>query len=1125
MCNFATKRKINLFINQKLVLMKIFNKFMVLAAAVLLGFGWASAEVVENYTVDFNTAISTEAHDFKIGTGWGHNVMPYASNEYVSYTYSETGGVDGSGALQIGTQVLGYSSWQNDLLVTPPITGTMTIKVKATSNPGTSGTGIKIWPVTRQGNKYTTGDIIVNETGSSGVITNTDDWYTITVSDLDNTMLGIACSRVIIDDLQVDGSAVIELDKALTITNVVSSVPTSGDLNCDSNNDYSFTYTITVKNTGEVDFAGNEENLSVSIVKYNDTDVALATTPLNQPLAIGESATVDVTLTQNYADNNQRLRYDAKENMSNGTYTVTPWVEPIPYLPNITVRDENSNDMVSYPNYATTFGAFGMVNEATSKTMLVRNSGAAPGAITITVPDGFTAEPATFTAEANTTTNVAITLLANEVGVKGGDMVVKCGDEAVATIALSGTVLDESKWFVNFEDQAIPAGCIVENNAWYVNTDSKTISDDNKRYLCSQSRNLNKFITPLLKVTEGEKMSFDVGRISGSTADDILLNVYYSTDRENWTLITTVPSADLPTTTNSGYNRQYKPLTKVLEGIPAGNVYLAFEAGYVYIDNLYGFELVPVDHDVIIKSINIPATGKQNNGYTATVTLQNLLDQEESCAASFVLGSQAALMSPVEIGALETKVVEFTLVPNVPGEWEAMASFTWEDDYEVATDIINVTIAEETAESLVEVTAEGSAKTSTSNAPLNLNYNNSETVSIYNATQLGLAAGAEITSITWKGYKTADTHTTHVTVWVENTEVELVQTNDEINKDAMTMVYDGPYTFEKGGSSSDMIEMLKINFAEPFAYTGNSLRVVVRSTKIEDTYKYVSFESFSYENPATQCIGRQTDTGDENNTSSLDGLSWSTRNYLPVITLGVKMEPATVSGVVTDEEGNPLEGVYIEAESVEAAPAGDGAPRLAATAGPVAYQTVTDADGVYTLPIIQTDKQYNITYSLDGYNDEVIENVDLSNGAITQNVTLTREMFAIEIDCGENGSAETNPADEAAAGTDVVLTVTPDNGYVIDQIMVLDSDEEEIDLIPGTTLNTFTFEMPMDDVLIVVTFKLDEATGVDDLNAASIKGVKYYNVAGVASDKPFDGMNIVVTRNADGSVKVQKVMF
>jgi hypothetical protein len=34
----------------------------------------------------------------------------------------------------------------------------------------------------------------------------------------------------------------------------------------------------------------------------------------------------------------------------------------------------------------------------------------------------------------------------------------------------------------------------------------------------------------------------------------------------------------------------------------------------------------------------------------------------------------------------------------------------------------------------------------------------------------------------------------------------------------------------------------------------------------------------------------------------------------------------------------------------------------------------------------------------------------------------------------------------------------------------------------------------------------------------------YYNIAGVASDKPFNGINIVVTRYTDGSQTTTKIM-
>lgn len=48
-------------------------------------------------------------------------------------------------------------------------------------------------------------------------------------------------------------------------------------------------------------------------------------------------------------------------------------------------------------------------------------------------------------------------------------------------------------------------------------------------------------------------------------------------------------------------------------------------------------------------------------------------------------------------------------------------------------------------------------------------------------------------------------------------------------------------------------------------------------------------------------------------------------------------------------------------------------------------------------------------------------------------------------------------------------------------------------------------------------------TGVDDVTPAkTVVGITYYNLAGVASAKPFDGVNIVVTRYADGSTKATK---
>ena len=53
----------------------------------------------------------------------------------------------------------------------------------------------------------------------------------------------------------------------------------------------------------------------------------------------------------------------------------------------------------------------------------------------------------------------------------------------------------------------------------------------------------------------------------------------------------------------------------------------------------------------------------------------------------------------------------------------------------------------------------------------------------------------------------------------------------------------------------------------------------------------------------------------------------------------------------------------------------------------------------------------------------------------------------------------------------------------------------------------------------------DPDVAVENINAGkAVAGVKYYNVAGVAADEAFDGVNIVVTKYVDGTQSVAKVV-
>lgn len=118
--------------------MKHLNYLLSFLMALLWGTGVANADVVQNYTMDFNTSIDVTDHEFKAASGWGHIAESYYDNEewetyWVTYTYSTTAGVGGTGALKVGDQTIG--SWSNsqavnDLLVTPAVTGTSSIYVK-----------------------------------------------------------------------------------------------------------------------------------------------------------------------------------------------------------------------------------------------------------------------------------------------------------------------------------------------------------------------------------------------------------------------------------------------------------------------------------------------------------------------------------------------------------------------------------------------------------------------------------------------------------------------------------------------------------------------------------------------------------------------------------------------------------------------------------------------------------------------------------------------------------------------------------------------------------------------------------------------------------------------------------
>jgi hypothetical protein len=85
----------------------------------------------------------------------------------------------------------------------------------------------------------------------------------------------------------------------------------------------------------------------------------------------------------------------------------------------------------------------------------------------------------------------------------------------------------------------------------------------------------------------------------------------------------------------------------------------------------------------------------------------------------------------------------------------------------------------------------------------------------------------------------------------------------------------------------------------------------------------------------------------------------------------------------------------------------------------------------------------------------------------------------------------------AIEGEEVGLTVKPEEGYVIESIVMLDADGYVIGLVTGDT-----FTMPGQDVIIYVGFK-NTATGIDAIeNDADFDEGEWYTINGVRVDQP-----------------------
>ena len=939
--------------------------------ALSMGFSMARADVVSPYTYNFE-GLSTSSTDFA-PAGWGHVVEGYDGSGdfyYVDYRLKESGGYGDNGAyLYIGSQTIGDGFWDQgtvaDMLVTPPITGDASIYVKKNKSSGT----ITFYTCSYNAStkKYTKGskyDVTVPELSET-------EWTKVDIPGVAaDTRIGICGDDVSIDEFAA-ASAVIELRKKLNVSLVKLMSGATADADADGN--ITLKMNVKVKNNGDVAFNPGDENYSLSIMRKN-TGSAADTEVYTQPIAValqpGETsdfielnAVIPVT-------ESARSRFDVRENIT-GSSSYGGWVDIYAYKPDFSVTT-TSFDVISNG----TLQDFGISQSSVDKEYNIRNTkGAAPLTInSITVPEGFTysikdedvAETLTtpFVVRAHEKLLLTVTMDASVLGSRSGDIVVTPADGqgTAITLPVSGTIVDPSKLYVTFADGKFPAGTYVEGNSWTV--DKYTNGDGNYSAVNSSITPMTKFVLPKIHLGEGETLTFTAAKRS----DNSKLNVYYSADRVNWTLaqaISADASADadkFATDKYSGSSYTYIDIFKYKSftpAIPAGDWYVAFEAGYSRVGSIVGGTVLAIpEHELLVSNVVMPEDGVVNHAYAASVTIANVGSAdiaEGELTAKLYFGETA--MQTQALPALASGAstsVSFNVPLREAGTFVTKIAV---EGTVTAEATANIVVAQETPSGSKQV---GTVTATNTNVPAQLNYRNSDSEIIYTQDVIGLAEGTAIKGLTFKGYKSSKELPLSLEVWMENTTDAAPDASAPHSTEGMTKVYSNPnIVLGTIGDSNNHMPIFDLDFSStPFVYTGGNLRVIVQSRST--TYVSTNFEMDG--NRKNMAIYRSSD-------SPLDEEDEYRTADMPVVYLHIDKEATSLSGTVT----------------ANGAPVADAEVKIAS--GIVEYSGTTDAEGKYTFPVYQDNLEYTMTVTKDGYFEKT-ETVAFNGVSIVKDVAL-----------------------------------------------------------------------------------------------------------------------------------------
>lgn len=921
------------------------------------------ATTVKPYTMNFNVDINTTEHDFVVGSSWGH-IVDFFIDGYAKYTYHATGGVDNTGYLEVGTQVMVDWDTQeehliNDLLVSPKVKGKVSI-MAMTTREGWASAGIRFFKVAEEGGKLVMGDEIVPTVCQLQY----NHFTKVELPTLPSaTRIGIRGSKVAIDNFEAEEADVSQV-QALSIAQAVWNGGKHAD--CNEAGKYKVAYKVQVTNSGDLTLQPGTKGYALSLMAQY-TDKVLATKNIQQTLKPAETSAPIVIEAELDSKEYPTAELYIKEETS-GNIVYLPSVTPSSFAPDFRLTGAYGTTPMVTGNSI----EFGASRKEVTVNLMLRNMGAQPQHITtLSATPGFkTSLNAPIDIAGHDSIAFSVSMTKAMKGNKQGQLTVK-GDHGVDIgIDLKGYTPTDQQLFYDFENEQLPEG-FINNNAWFIDDMPNYVYSINNHYCLRNTKQVPvKLILPKMKVQEGEALYFWLSKVYENSS---YVNIYYSADRKNWQLLREIKASEMSDQSFApsweGYYYGFTPFS--INNIPAGQWYIAFEAGCVYLDNIItNFSLVPTTHNAYFDHLRADSEGQVNSPINVSATLHNVMNHAEtadSYKVAFYLDDECMGYVPsTALAAMGERNISLSITPHKEGTLNGYWKFITNEG-EITSDIIKIDVEEETTRirTLTDMLVGHSYSNTAPFDPYNFN---GESEAIYTAEELGLKPGTTIKSISWYGANLGEDILVNAKVYLQNTSASTIAPNANgeytmTDRSAMTEVHNGKIMLFKDGTEEMYARIMNVTLVKPFVYTGGNLRVAfLGSTDTGSRTFFAATKGVMVQNRSI--THANVDASQLANTTIF-------HDALPVIGIGYDTKQRTVSGQVTHQHSAaPIANATITLQS-----------------GQVRYTATTNANGQYSIEVFKSNLDYEASITAEGCT-AATRTVHFDNADVTLNIAL-----------------------------------------------------------------------------------------------------------------------------------------